>query len=147
MYACLSLPVTFTLCGPFAAKIHRKDAEYPEVAQRKGSRGYSRMNTNKTKQFTQRRQEARAQSCRNLRGYFLLTSLDGEARALVTFSRRMTRSAWRVSICVRPPGTSARTIACPMRGGMVTPPWPRAYSLSHQLGTNFPLKRRNPSKL
>src|SRR5260370_41119831 len=109
MYACLSLPVTFTLCGPFAANIHRKDAEYPEVAQRKASRGYSRMNTNKTKQFTQRRQEARAQNSRNLRGYFLLTSLDEAATDLVTFSSRLTRIPWRVSICSRPAGTSTPT--------------------------------------
>src|SRR5438309_12014965 len=102
--------------------------------------------------------------------YFLLGDLDDGERDLVTFSTepfltvglvprtierfltigllpRITRRAWRVSICVRPPGTRARTTAWPMRGGTVTPPWPKTYSLSHQLGTNFPLKRRSPSKL
>src|SRR5712691_5727116 len=121
MYACLSRPVTLTLCVPFAAKIHRRDAEHAEASQKKASHRFSRMNADRAKRFTQRRQEAKAQSYRNLRGYFPLTSLDGGARALVTFSRRITRSTWRVSICVRPPGTRARTIAWPTRGGMVTP--------------------------
>src|SRR5436190_5800360 len=66
MYACLSRPVTFTLCTPFAAKIHRRGAEHPEVTQRKASRGCSRMNTDKTKQFTQRRLEAKAQKLEGL---------------------------------------------------------------------------------
>src|SRR5882724_4922154 len=101
--------------------------------------------------------------------YFSLAGLDDGVRDLVTFSTdasgppltigllprcwtgglppRITRRAWRVRICVTPPGARARTIAWPTRGGMVTPRWPRTYSLSHQLGTNFPLKRRRPSKL
>jgi hypothetical protein len=54
-------------------------------------------------------------------GYFLLAGLDDGERDLVTISAepsltvgllpRITRRAWRVRICVMPPGTSARTIA------------------------------------
>ena len=57
--------------------------------------------------------------------YFLLAGLDDEERDLVTVSTepslpvglllRITRRAWRVSIWVRPPGTSARTMAWPTR--------------------------------
>ena len=43
--------------------------------------------------------------------YFLLAGLDDDDRDLVTFSKRVMRRAWRVRICVMPPGTSARTIA------------------------------------
>ena len=44
-------------------------------------------------------------------GYFLLAGLDDGERDLVTFSKRVMRRAWRVRICVMPPGTKARTIA------------------------------------
>jgi hypothetical protein len=43
--------------------------------------------------------------------YFLLAGLDEDERDLVTLSKRVMRRAWRVRICVMPPGTSARTIA------------------------------------
>src|ERR1043165_6950902 len=88
-------------------------------------------------------------------------SLDGVVRNLVTviFIRGRRRPAYyspppliariacRVSNWVRPPGTRARTIACPTRGGIATPCCANAYSLSPQVGTNLLLKRRSPSKL
>src|SRR5712691_10131160 len=39
-------------------EVHPRDAENAEVAQRRASRGFSRMNEDKTKQFTQRRKGA-----------------------------------------------------------------------------------------
>src|ERR1041384_6713979 len=71
----------------------------------------------------------------------------GSARSDYSPPPLIARIACRVSNWVRPPGTSARTIACPTRGGIATPCCVNAYSLSHQVGTNLLLNRRSPSKL
>src|ERR1041385_77404 len=121
-------------------------------------------NQNRDRRITSRNiPRCRQESCLS-GGYLRFAGLDDGLRDLVTFFAtsaawlttarrtvallpRTARMACRVNKCESPPGTRARTIAWPTRGGMATPLGAKAYSLSHQLGTNLLLKRRRPSKL
>src|SRR5260370_23203986 len=137
MYACFSLPVTLTRCPRWLILS-------PNFSARSIFSRYRAL----------RQDEMWVNSDGTPGGvYFLLAVEDEDESDLVTVRSeepiavgppvRSTRSACRVSSCVRPPGTSARTTAWPTRGGMARLRCASAYSLSHQLGTTHDFKPRN----